>query len=224
MLALNKDKYLFIAYLIGAFVLSFIPVLHWPFAWLETFFHEISHGLAALATGGSINKIEIYFNGAGRCYTTGGWNGLISFSGYLGASLWGAAIYIFANSSRENNKWVAIVMAGFVVLCGLLWARNGITIIILSIISLSLYLSFRYVIGNIFPRFMEFVGIYVMVNAFRSPLHLVDGRHYGDGAALSDLTYLPELFWVGVWWACAAGLIYFIWYLHNMQLNEPASG
>ena len=114
-------------------------------------------------------------------------------------------------------------MAAFIVLCGLLWARNSITIIILAIISVSLYLSFRYVMGTIFPRFMEFVGIYVMVNAFRSPLNLIDGRYYGDGAALADLTYLPELFWVGVWWLCAAGLLYLIWYLHNKPLTESST-
>jgi len=220
MLSLKQDKTIFIAFIIGAFVLSYIPIIHWPFAWLETFFHEISHGFAALLSGGDVDRIKLFFSGAGRCYTLGGWAAFISFSGYLGASLWGAVIYFGARSSGQNNQWLAMLIAGFIVICGLLWARDIITIIILLVITGTLYISFRYVRGNTLPRFMEFVGVYIMLNAFRAPLQLIDGRHYGDGATLADLTFLPEIIWVGIWWIIAASVMAGIWKIHAKVVTE----
>jgi hypothetical protein len=58
---------------------------------------------------------------------------------------------------------------------------------------------------------LKFIGIFVLLDAIKAPLHLIDGRHYGDGARLADLTGIPELIWVLVW--LVLGLIgaFFLW-------------
>ena len=72
------------------------PYLGIPFNWLESFFHELSHGLAAIITGGKILQIELFSNGAGLCTTQGGIAFIIAFSGYAGAVGWGVLIYKIA--------------------------------------------------------------------------------------------------------------------------------
>jgi len=212
-----SEKGLYLGYIIGAIILSMVPFVSLPFNWLETYFHEISHGLAALATGGQVARIELYLTGGGKCFTVGGWSGVISFAGYAGAILWGAAIYLGAQASGTSSRWFAIAMSGLIVVSGVLWARNISTIIILIILATIMYASFRYVWGNLFPRIMEFTGIYVLVSAVHSPLNLIDGRHRGDGSALSELTYIPEIIWVAIWIALGVAALIGVWRLHEKQ-------
>ena len=58
-----------------------IPIISIPFKWLDSYFHEISHGIAALVTGGEIIRIQLFTNGAGLCTTRGGSAFFISFFG-----------------------------------------------------------------------------------------------------------------------------------------------
>jgi hypothetical protein len=37
------------------------------------------------------------------------------------------------------------------------------------------------------------------MNSIKSPWYLIDGRNFGDGAALANLTGLPEILWVFIW-------------------------
>jgi hypothetical protein len=212
-----SEKGLFIVYIIGALILSRVPYVSVPFNWLETYFHELSHGLAALATGGHVERIELYLTGGGKCFTVGGRSSVIAFAGYTGAILWGAAIYLGAQASGKSSRWLAFAISGIIVISGVLWARDISTIIILIILAGILYVSFRYVLGSIFPRIMEFTGIYVLISAIHSPLNLIDGRHRGDGSTLSELTYIPEIIWVAIWIALGVAALYGVWRLHGKQ-------
>ncbi len=213
----SKSRSELIIFIIGAFILSAIPFVHWPFSWLETYFHEISHGLAAIISGGSVDRIELHLKGSGLCYTIGGWKPLVSFAGYAGAIIWGAIIYLGAHSPGGNSRWMAFAILLLMVISGLLWARDMITILIMLIISGLLYASFTYVKGQLFHRLMAFAGIYVLVSAARSPLALIDGRDRGDGAALSDLTWIPELVWVAVWCLMAIATLVILWRILGQQ-------
>jgi len=210
-----NEKGRFLGYIIGAIILSMVPFVSLPFNWFETYFHEISHSLAALATGGQVDRIEIYLIGGGKSFTVGGWSGVISFAGYAGAIFWGAAIYLGAQTSGTPSRWLAIVMSGLIIISGLFWARNVSTVMIIITLAAILYISFKYVRGSFFPRVLEFTGIYVLISAIHSPLNLVDGRNRGDGSALSDLTYIPEIVWVIIWIALGISALVGVWKLHE---------
>ena len=55
---LPKKSYFWLL-LLAAIIIHQIPIISVPFKWLESYFHEISHGLAAVATGGRIVRIEL---------------------------------------------------------------------------------------------------------------------------------------------------------------------
>ena len=206
-----------LVFIAAAFVIDYLPWINLPFLWSETFFHEISHGLAALISGGAIVNIVLNYDGSGVCTTRGGWRFLVSFSGYAGSAFWGYFIFKIASAvSKSNSRYIVASIVLMLSATLLLWARDTSTIIIL-IILLVMYLaqivklpwlSLKWF--NV-KHFMQIVGVFVMLDAIRSPLYLLDGRDLGDGASLSNLTFLPEIFWVAAWFVIAVGCIYSLW-------------
>jgi len=201
-----------ILFIAAAFIVDYLPFINLPFLWSETFFHEISHGLAALLTGGMIHNITLSFNGSGVCTTSGGSRFLISFSGYAGSALWGLLIYSVANTlSKKNAKLMVGIMLLMLGATLLLWARTISTIIILLILLLLYTLPLAKSLWFSVKFFIQLVGVFVMLDAIRSPLYLLDGRDLGDGASLAQLTGLPEFFWVILWFVIAVGCLYLLW-------------
>lgn len=201
-----------LVFIAAAFVIDYLPIINLPFLWSETFFHEISHGLMALLTGGTIHNIRLNFNGSGVCTSSGGIRFLVSFSGYAGSALWGLLIYKLGNSlSRTSAKFLVAAIAIMLTITLALWARNLATIVILIVVLL------MYVIPFYRPRwismkfFIQLLAIFVMLDAIRSPLYLLDGRAIGDGANLASLTGLPEFVWVVIWFSIAVSCLYSLW-------------
>jgi len=199
-------------FIVAAFIVDYLPFINLPFLWSETFFHEISHGLAALLTGGSIHNITLNFNGAGLCTTRGGSAFIIAFSGYAGSALWGLLIYsVAATVSKSSAKLMVGIMVAMLAATLLLWARDVSTISILLVLllmyALPLYKSLWFSVTS----FIQLVGVFVLLDAIRSPLYLLDGRDLGDGASLASQTWLPEIFWVVLWFVIAVNCLMVLW-------------
>lgn len=174
--------------------------LGWPLKWAETFYHEISHGIICVLTGGRIHQIELEFNGAGCCRTKGGWRVPTLLAGYLGASLWGAALYMggWLLGDSGVTMWLKLEL-GVLGVVFLLWARDWRTWVILLFIAGAYGLAITKVSHVYLPLFLQFAGIYIMLNAVRAPLFLIDGQHVGDGADLANILYIPEGIWILLW-------------------------
>lgn len=115
---------------IGVLAVAFaVAFWQWDAAWLfplrvlMTLFHELGHGLAAIATGGSIDRIEVFPGGGGLCYTLGGWRWVILPAGYLGSMASGCAIIFLACRTR-NDRFVSLALGLFIVGATLLWVRT----------------------------------------------------------------------------------------------------
>ncbi|MBT4837743.1 MAG: M50 family metallopeptidase [Methylococcales bacterium] len=201
----------YLALIAIAFAISAIPVVHWPFSWLETYFHEISHGLMAIFSGGKIVKIELNYDGSGVCYTMGGVRAFVSFSGYAGAVLWGALIYIAASASKKHTYIVAVIILTMVASSAVLWGRDLTTLIIMAIMAVVLFLAIKHAEQGLIHWFLQFVGIYILINAARSPLHLLDGQSKGDGSTLAQITLLPEMVWIIIWELLALWTLWVLW-------------
>jgi len=203
-----------ILFIVAAFIVDYLPIINLPFLWSETFFHEISHGLAALLTGGSIHNISLHFNGSGLCTTSGGVRFIVTFFGYAGSALWGLLIYRVANSlSPARSRIMVAIMVSMLALTLVLWARDIPTITILIVLLLMYGLPLYKSLWISVKSFIQLVGIFVLLDAIRSPLYLLDGRDLGDGATLAQLTWLPEFFWIVLWFAIAFACLYSLWNL-----------
>ncbi|WDE03527.1 M50 family metallopeptidase [Thalassomonas viridans] len=199
-------QYQFWLFLAAAAVIRELPLVSIPFKWLESYFHEISHGIAALVSGGQIVQIQLFPNGAGLCTTRGGSALLISFFGYAGAILWGGLIYSLAGKHQR----IAQVFSAFLVLLlvgsMVLWVRDLLTFFILTVLLAMLAVTVKMPKLKYLQALMQLIGVIVLLNSLFSPFYLIDGRDIGDGAALADLTLIPEIIWVGIWSASALGM------------------
>ena len=104
---------------IGILVAGAVTLLLWlvpgahlillPLQYLDTHLHEMSHALATVFTGGSVETIQVYGNGSGVTQSLGVHHWVIVASaGYVGASLIGAALIFFTSAadfcSRSGKK------------------------------------------------------------------------------------------------------------------------
>lgn len=224
----RNDLLSFIAMLSLAFIVSITPILHWPFSWIQTFFHEISHGIATILTGGSIKTIKLSVNGAGLCTSLGGIRFITAFSGYAGGILWGALIYIMVdNASPKSADRIAILIIGLLSLTLLLWARDMTTFFILAVmvIPFAVILKTKELAAE--KYFMQFVGLYMVLDAIKTPTYLLDGRKKGDGATLQELTWIPEIIWILIWLSLGGFTLLFLFRRHikfeNKKSRKPAS-
>ena len=208
---LNR-QYTFLLTLAAAFVLSFIPFVNLPFTWTQTYFHEMSHGLAAILTGGSIARIELNMDGSGLCFTYGGISFLVTFAGYLGAAVIGAVLYLSVSSGHMVSKYVAMLLGGSAVITALLWGRDLVTWGILAMIAvLCLLPVIKQWHAGAVSALMHLLGCYVLLDALKSPLYLLDARDIGDGATLAKATMIPEVVWIGIWEIAGIACLIYLW-------------
>lgn len=206
-------------FILGVFIVSVIPFIHWPFSWLETYFHEVSHGMVAIITGGSVDHIELHWRGSGLCYYYGGWRWLVALSGYVGAVLWGALIYKTANLTKNFASEACIVLVCIIFVSAAFWARDFVTFLIMGIMGSVLCLVIHKAKKRIIHLLLQFIGIYILISAISKPLHLLDGQHIGDGATLADITFVPEVVWVVLWIAFAVWILWRLWLDSSRTVN-----
>jgi hypothetical protein len=189
--------------LFTAIIILQLPFISIPFKWLESYFHEISHGLTALLTGGSIVQIQLFPNGAGLCTTRGGSAFFISLMGYGGAILWGCLIFYLASSHRKIAQTFSILLIGLLASSILLWVRDLLTLFIIVVLLILVIAKLKYSSQKYLQTLLQLTGLLVLINSLMSPLYLLDGQAKGDGAALANITYIPEIIWVAIWFIAA---------------------
>lgn len=198
--------------------------LGWPLKWAETFYHELSHGIVCALTGGKVVRIELEFNGAGQCTTRGGWRVPTLLAGYAGATIWGGILYMggWLLGDSGVTLWLKLEL-GVLAVVFLLWARDWRTWVILLMIGGAYGLAITKVSQVYLPLFLQFAGIYIQLNAVRAPLHLIDGQHKGDGAALADILWLPEGVWITLWFMFALLVLGLCMVLTLPQMHDFAA-
>ncbi len=68
--------------------------------------HEVCHGLAAMATGGSIASLDVQWE-HGLAMTRGGWYPVVSMAGYVGTAAVGALFFLA--SVHRWARWLGLI-------------------------------------------------------------------------------------------------------------------
>jgi hypothetical protein len=109
----------------GALWLLWGTPIVYPLKIFVVLLHEVSHGIAAVATGGSIQRIVLDPYQGGATYTVGG-NAFVTLSaGYLGSLAWGALMVEAARARRVRPDLVIGMIGGLVVVLTVLFVRSG---------------------------------------------------------------------------------------------------
>lgn len=190
------------------------PFLY-PLKILVVFFHELSHGLAALATGGRVVDIEIVAREGGLCRTMGGNRFLTLSAGYLGSLVFGGLILLAAARTRRDRE-LAVGLGLLLGLSALLWVRPLLSFgfpftlaVAAALVLAGLYLPVRWV-----DVLLSVVGITSMLYAVVDIQDDILARPHlleSDAARLAALTGVPTLVWGALWIVLAvAGTAFFL--------------
>jgi hypothetical protein len=187
----------------------------YPLRLLVVFFHELSHGLMALITGGRIDHIELMALEGGLCVCVGGIQPLIMSAGYLGSLLWGGVILLLATHTRWDNK-VCLALGMLLLLVALLWVRPVISFgfLFTILVSAGLILIGWKLDNDINDFVLKVIGLtsilYVPMDIFSDTL----ARPYlpSDARMLAELTHVPTMLWGLLWLtiACASGAYFLV--------------
>lgn len=211
--------------MVAGLVVLFLPALPfgaylaYPFVILTTWFHEMGHGLAALAAGQDFRQLQIFANGSGVAQSAvaadaGAWVGVvIAAGGPLGPSVVGAVLILA--SARERLWRPALwLMAGAIMLSVVLYVRSATGLIVLPLVAGLLALVAARGKPAMARFALQFVGLLGAFSVVRDFDYLLTREAAVGGAVmLSDtgqlaaITGLPHWLWAGAIVAASAALV-----------------
>jgi hypothetical protein len=180
-------------------------ILIYPLKIFVVFLHEISHAMAAVATGGSVVRILLDPYQGGAAYTIGGNHFLILSAGYLGSLLWGAAFIMLAFSRRIRPRWVLGSVGVLLLLLTTLLVRSWFGFVFGIMFGAALLASARYLKDGVNRVFLMALGLTSALYAvFDIKSDVLDRSHLpSDAAMLAQMTGVPTAFWGLLWIAMA---------------------
>lgn len=181
--------------------------------------HEISHGIAAVATGGAIEKIVVTADLGGACYCGGGDAFLTLSAGYLGSLLWGSALVLVAARRVRGTQWITGTVGLFIGLITLLYVRNAFGLVFGLGFGAALIAAARYLSPAINGRVLWALGLtsclYAVLDIKSDILDRPELR--SDARMLAEMTGVPTQIWGGLWIAVA---ILVCWLLVRRVLRQ----
>ena len=211
--------------LLGLIVYFWNHTILYPFKLLVVFFHETSHALATVITGGQVKDFEVLQQLGGSVLSEGGNRFIILNSGYLGSLFWGLAIYIVALSNKFNK--ILMIALGIVIgIITLLFIRNLFALLFGLIVTAIMIVIGLYVHDRINNFILRLIGltsmIYVPLDIFSDTIY--NSQRRSDASMLANEVGGPALMW-GVIWLIISGLILFLclrWTVIKKGVEKPA--
>lgn len=94
-----------------------------PLKILIVYLHELSHAIAVLVTGGSVESLTVDANQGGLVISRGGNRFLSLSAGYLGSLIIGGLLFVAAVRTRADRAFLGI-LGGVMLLTTLLYSRE----------------------------------------------------------------------------------------------------
>lgn len=197
-----------IALTIVVFALWSTPLVL-PLKLLVVFFHELSHGLAAILTGGSVESISVNFQQGGEAWTRGGSRFLILTAGYLGSLVIGAGLLLAALKGRADRA----VLSGLGVLMLVvlvLYVRDIPAALICGVTGAALLAAGRYLPAPYCDLILRVIGlsslIYVPYDIFDDTLRRATLN--SDARMLAEEIGGTTMMWGGLWLIISFAVIF----------------
>jgi hypothetical protein len=183
------------------------PVVY-PLKIFVVLLHELSHAVAAWATGGSVGYIELDPRQGGATWITGGLPFFTLSAGYLGSLLWGVGL-VRAAYWKKLRAWAmtALIGASVLVLTAL-FVRNGFGIAFGILFGLAMIGS-AWQISDLWNR--RLVLVLGMTSCLYAVLDIKSDvldrpQLPSDAAMLGEMTGIPTLVWGVLWIGIALGV------------------
>jgi hypothetical protein len=188
----------------------------YPFMILGTWFHEMGHGLAAMAMGFDFDRLVLLPNGSGYAQyffpddASRLTHAVVAAAGPIGPAIIGSGL-ILASPHERLWKPVLLTLAGVIALSTLIWVRSTVGWIVLP--GIALLLALIATRGKPWmERFaLQFLGLQAALSMFQQWDYLltegatIGGRpQLSDTGAIEQYLLLPHWLWAGLIIAAAA--------------------
>jgi hypothetical protein len=190
------------AFYIVLWLLWATPVVY-PLRIFVVLLHELSHAIAGVATGGTIDRIVLHADEGGATYVRGGNAFVILSAGYLGSLLWGLALIELGRAKARTARRTMYVLAITVLLAAVLFIRNIFGFVFSALFGAALFVGAQ----RLSPRGHAYVLLGVgLTSALYALLDIrsdiLQRPHLpSDANMLEALTGVPTLVWGGLWGA-----------------------
>jgi hypothetical protein len=207
-----KDRGLFWLFAAGVLtvVLWRLPggnYIVYPFTILATWFHEMGHGLTALALGGDFHQLLLYPDGSGLAVHGGHLFGgplgraLVAAGGPIGPPVAGALL-IIAGSHPKSSRLCLILLGLLLWVSALVWVRSAFGLASTVLLG-GLILALAWKGSPTARRFgVQFLGVQACISAYLQIDYLftrsavVGGREMlTDTGQIAAALFLPFWFW-----------------------------
>lgn len=186
--------------LLGLIIIAWDYSILYPLKLLVVFFHESSHALAALLTGGSVKELIINKDQGGHVISQGGNQFIILSAGYIGSLLWGVVIYL--TSVKTNyDKTIMAVLAVSIIIITVVFSRSLFSWLFGLLTGGAMLLMAKYLAEKYNDFALRVIGLTSMLYA---PLDIYSdtiSRSYlpSDAYLLAEYTGGATILWGGIW-------------------------
>ena len=198
-----------IGFLLGAtaltIVISYLPLgefVIYPLRLFVTFIHEGGHALAALLTLGSVEKVIIHADASGATYTYGGLSLLISSSGYLATTAYGAGLLTLLHDGGRAKAVLTVTAAIILTLTGFFAADSFSLFIGIALTGLLIWVAIGWS-ARLAHFFLSFLAVQCCLNALYDlkTLFLISAttNQHSDAVNMQEATMIPAIFWASFW-------------------------
>jgi len=182
-----------------------VPMLGWavyPFRLFGTFVHELSHGLAALATGGKFVRFSVHPDLSGLAWSAGGIRWIVASAGYIGSAVFGGFIVLLA-ARGVPARWILTGLGVLMALLCLLYVRNLFGIATGLALAGALIVAGVYLRGVLADMLVMVLALQALLDGFNSLFNVwrLSGEAdvHTDAHTMAQLSGLPAGLWVVIW-------------------------
>ncbi|MBL8300500.1 MAG: M50 family metallopeptidase [Rhodanobacteraceae bacterium] len=179
-----------------------VGLVVYPFRLFGTFVHEISHGLAALATGGDFQRFTVSPDLSGLAWSAGGWRWAISSAGYIGSAVFGGVLILLAARGVASRILLMVLGLALGLLC-LLFVRNLFGISTGLALAAAMFLAGYRLRPPWSDGVLLVLALQLVLDGFNSLftlLRLSAGSNVQtDALSMAQATGVPAVVWTVVW-------------------------
>jgi hypothetical protein len=223
----NKRRFVFL----GGFLLYFgllwflwDTAIIYPVKLFVVLLHEVSHAGAAVATGGTVERILLNANQGGATYTLGGNAFLTLSAGYLGSLLWGALFIMLAFNRWLRPRWILGGVGASVLLLTLFLVRGFFGMGFGILFAAALLAGAKFLSQGVNRALLLGLGLTSTLYAILDIKSDVLDRPQlpSDAAMLAEMTGIPTAAWGFLWIGIA--LLVSAWLLRWVARRMEAGG
>jgi peptidase M50B-like protein len=186
-------------------VISYLPLgflVVYPLRLFVTFIHEGGHALAALLTLGSVERLVIHANASGETYTYGGLTVLISSSGYLASTAYGAGLLTLLHDGGRAKAVLTITAAIILTLTGFFATDSFSLFIGIALTGLLIWVAIGWS-ARWAHFFLSFLAVQCCLNALYdlNTLFWISAKTnlHSDAVNMQEATMIPAVVWASAW-------------------------